>query len=118
MEVLREIHLVIAFLAGLCALIFSWNAMGRRVVNAVVALQFLVGLALAGWMGAARLPLPPAIWVHLGIAVLVLAAYGVAIGAGRRTGGRTRALIFSVVGLVLILLNIWFGYHIYMTGGV
>jgi hypothetical protein len=116
MEVLLEIHLVVAFLAALCALVFSWNAIGRRVVNAVVGLQFLVGLAVAGSMGAAHVALPPVVWLHLVIALLVLGAYGMAMRAGKRAGGATRALVLSIAGLVLIFVNIWLGWH--MTGQV
>jgi hypothetical protein len=112
MSVVLEVHLVLAFLAGLCALIFSWTANGRRVVNAVVALQFLVGLALAALLGAKHVALPPAVWLHLLVALAALAAYGLAIRAGRRAGGASQALILSIIGLVLIVLNITMGLHL------
>jgi hypothetical protein len=116
MDVILEIHLVLAFLAALCAVVFSWNALGRRVVGAVVGLQFLVGLVAAGVMGASHMTLPPQVWLHLVIAILVLAAYGMASGASRRAGGANRALLLSIVGLVLLFLNIWIGLH--MAGKV
>jgi hypothetical protein len=109
MDVILEIHLVLAFLAALCGIVFSWNALGRRVVSAVVGLQFLMGLVVAGAMGANHIPLPPEVWVHLVIALLVLGAYGMAAGASRRAGGANRALVLSIVGLVLLFLNIWIG---------
>ena len=111
MNVILEIHLVLAFLAALCAVVFSWNASGRRVVNAVVALQFIMGLVVAGVMGANHMMLPPSLWLHSLVALAVLAAYGLAMGAGKRAGGARRAMIFSIVGLVLILLNIYLGMH-------
>lgn len=112
MSVIIEIHLVLAFLAALCAVVFSWTALGRRVVNAVVALQFIMGLIVAGTLGANHVPLPPQVWLHLVIALVVLACYGMAIGASRRAGGATRALVFSIAGLVLLLLNIWIGLQV------
>jgi quinol-cytochrome oxidoreductase complex cytochrome b subunit len=112
MSVIVEIHFVLAFLAALCALVFSWTALGRRVVNAVVGLQFLMGLIVAGVLGANHEPLPPQTWLHLAIAVLVLGAYGMAIRAGRRAGGASRAMIFSIAGLVLLLLNVWIGMNV------
>lgn len=116
MDVILEIHLVVAFLAALCAIVFSWNTRGRRVVNAVVALQFIVGLVAAGIMGANHEALPGQIWLHLVVALLALGAYGAAIGAGRRAGGASRAMVFSILGLVLVFANIWLGIH--MAGRV
>jgi len=109
MTVVLEIHLVLAFLAALCALVFSWTPGGRRVVNAVVALQFLVGVALAAVMGANHENLPPVLWLHLLIALAVLAAYGMAMRFGKRAGGSATALILSSIGLLLILVNILIG---------
>lgn len=116
MDVILEIHLVLAFLAALCAVVFSWNTMGRRVVTAVVTLQFIMGLAVAGVMGASHMTLPPQVWLHLLVALAVLGLYGAAMGAGKRPGGNTRALILSLAGLVLLFVNIWLGWH--MAGRV
>jgi hypothetical protein len=112
------IHLVLAFLAALCAIVFSWTANGRRVVNAVVALQFLVGLVLAAIMGASHQTIPPQVWLHLLVGVLILASYGMAMRFGKRAGGATLALVFSLVGIALIVLNIVLGWRIAMPGGV
>jgi len=114
LPIVLEIHLVIAFLAVLCAVVFSWTPLGRRVVNAVVALQFLVGLSAAGIMGASHVALPPPIWGHLLIAVLALACYGMAMRFGKQAGGATRALLFSIAGLVLIVLNVVMGWRMAM----
>ena len=116
MKVVLEIPLVVAFLLVLCAIIFSWNVPGRRVVNAVAALQFLVGLLVAGMMGAAHQPLPPQVWLHIILAVLILGAYGMAMRFGKRAGSGGAALAFSVIGLALVLLNIYLGWQ--MAGGV
>jgi len=111
MSILTEIHQVVAFLAVLCAIIFSWNPNGRRVVSAVVALQFLLGLAVAGVMGAQHLAPPPSLWEHLALAVAILACYGLAMRFGKQAGGAVRALAFSVAGLLLVLLNVYLGLH-------
>ncbi len=116
MSVVIEIHLVLAFLVALCALVFSWTPNGRRVVNAVVALQFLMGLVVVAMMGANHLPIPPPIWLHLLVAVAILACYGVAMRAGKRAGGATLALTLSILGIVLIVINILIGLHVAMPG--
>lgn len=112
MQVVVDIHLAVAFLAALCALVFSWSPTGRRVVNAVVALQVIVGLVLAGVLGASHTPLPPTVWLHLIIALAIMACYGAAMRAGKQEGGSTRALLLSIAGLVLILINIALGMHV------
>jgi len=109
MSVVLEIHLVLAFLLVLCALIFSWTPNGRRVVNAVAGLQFITGLIVAGMMGANHEVLPPMVWLHLIIALAILAAYGLAMRAGKRAGAGQTALIYSIAGLVLVIANILMG---------
>ncbi|MBV8637798.1 MAG: hypothetical protein JO322_06905 [Candidatus Eremiobacteraeota bacterium] len=116
MSVVLEIHLVVAFLLALCAIIFSWNQQGRRVVNAVAALQFIVGLVVAGMLGASHVPLPPQVWLHIIAALLILACYGMAMRFGKRAGGSGTAMAFSVAGLLLVLYNIYLGWT--MAGGV
>lgn len=116
MKIVLEIHLVVAFLLVLCALIFSWNVSGRRVVNAVAVLQFLVGLAVAGMMGAAHMMLPPPVWIHIILALAIMACYGMAMRFGKRAGSSNLAVVFSVLGLLLVLANVYLGWH--MAGGV
>jgi uncharacterized membrane protein YcaP (DUF421 family) len=116
MEVLLEIHLVVAFLAALCAVVFSWNALGRRVVTAVVTLQFIIGLVLAGTLGSTLATLGAAIWIHLAVGIVVLGLYGMAMGAAKRPGGSNRALLFSIAGMLLIFFNVYLGWH--MAGKV
>ncbi len=116
MSVVLEVHLVVAFLLALCAIIFSWNAQGRRVVNAVAALQFVTGLIVAGILGASRVPLPPRVWFHIVAAVLILACYGVSLRFSKRAGGNGTAMAFSIAGLLLVLYNVYVGWS--MAGGV
>jgi hypothetical protein len=112
MSVLLETHLVVAFLLAFCAIIFSWNPAGRRVVNAVAGLQILIGIALAATMGMSRIPLPPSVWIHLLIALLIMASYGFAMRAGKRAGGANKGLLFAIAGLVLIVVNIAYGWKL------
>jgi hypothetical protein len=112
MTVLLETHLVVAALAALCAIIFSWTPNGRRVVNAVVALQFLLGVVIAATFGMNHEALPPMTWLHLVIALVILACYGLAMRFGKRAGGASIALAFSIAGLLLVLLNIYLGVHL------
>lgn len=113
MSVVLEIHLVVAFLLALCALVFSWEMRGRRVVNAVAGLQFVLGLVVAGMFGASHQPLPPQLWLHIVIALLILAAYGMAVRLGKRAGGASASLIASIVGILLVFTNIYIGMHMY-----
>jgi hypothetical protein len=118
MSVVLEIHLVLAFLVALCAVVFSWTPNGRRVVNAVVVLQFVMGLVVAAVMGASHITIPAAVWLHLLVAILILACYGMAMRAGKRAGGATPALTFSVIGIALIVINIVMGWRIAMPGAM
>lgn len=112
MNVLHEIHLVVAFLLAFCAIIFNWNPSGRRVVNAVAGLQVLVGVVLAVFMGVSHDPMPPSIWIHIIVAVVIMACYGIAIRSDKRAGGGARALMYAIVGLVLIAANIFYGWKL------
>ncbi|HUA09653.1 MAG TPA: GerMN domain-containing protein [Candidatus Acidoferrales bacterium] len=114
LQAVLEIHLVVAFLTALCAVVFSWTTNGRRVVNAVAALQFLLGLTLAGVMGASHVPLPPEIWLHIAIALAILAAYGMSMRIGKRAGGATLGLVLAVIGILLIATNIVIGWRMVM----
>ena len=111
MAVVLEIHLVVAFLLALCALIFSWNASGLRVVTVVATLQFVLGLIAAGMFGASHVPMPPQLWVHIVLAVVILGVYGMAQGMAKRAGRRGASLALGVTGIVLIVMNILLGWH-------
>jgi len=42
----------------------------------------------------------------------VMACYGVALRIGKQAGGANRALLVSILGLALLLINIFLGVHI------
>lgn len=113
LSVILEIHLVVAFLLALCALIFSWEPRGLRVVNVVAGLQLLLGLVVAGLFGAGHRAMPPGLWLHIAIALLIVGAYGGAMRFSKRAGGRSAALGLGILGIVLIFWNIYLGLHMY-----
>jgi hypothetical protein len=109
MNLLIDTHFIVAFLVALCALVFSWNSMGRRVMNAVAGLQLLIGLILAGVLGARHTPLSPLTLVHLLCAVGVLVIYVLAKRLGDRPGGERIGLILGALGVILVFVTIALG---------
>ena len=112
MSVLLETHLVVAFLLGFCAVIFTWNPAGRRVVNAVAGLQVLVGIVLAAAMGMGHIPIPSSVWIHLFVAVMIMACFGMAIRNDKRAGSGNAGLLFALGGLALIVVNLAYGWKL------
>ncbi|HTX59538.1 MAG TPA: hypothetical protein VMH02_07630 [Verrucomicrobiae bacterium] len=111
MEVTREIHFVVGFLVGLCALFFSWNSRGRRVMNVLLGIQVLIGLALAGSFGMSHVPLPPGIWGHVAFGLAGLVAYAFARRIGDRPGGGRAGLALSLIGLLCVAATLYVGWH-------
>jgi hypothetical protein len=115
-SIVSTIHFVLAFLVLLCALVFSWNSRGRRVMNAVLGLQILCGIAYAGTLGMQHIPMPPAVGSHIAGAFVALAAYIFARRLGDRPGGERLGLVLSIVGLLCICATLFLGLH--MAGQV
>ena len=116
MSVVLEIHYAIAFLVVLCAVIFSWTSMGRRVMNVVVGLQILVGLLLAAIMGAQHMAMPPGLWLHILLALGAAAAYGFARRIGDSAVGATQGLALSVIGLMCVVAAFAIGLRLHNVG--
>jgi hypothetical protein len=116
-NIVLEIHLVVAFLVILLAVFLGWAQMGRRVMAAVIGLQVLIGLIVAGMLGASHVPLPPAVWSHVIGGLLAMFAYIFArrIADQGKTG---IALALSAVGLLLVLATAWLGLHMVYPGKV
>ncbi len=110
-----DIHFLLAFLVALCVLVFSWNAMGRRVVNGVLGLQVLVGLVVAGMFGANHTPLPKDAPLHIAAALVALVCYGAASAAGKRGAARA-ALLLSIAGLLCVGVALAYGLQMYFHG--
>ncbi|MHB8364005.1 MAG: hypothetical protein ACYDEK_05445 [Vulcanimicrobiaceae bacterium] len=116
MEIVLEIHLVVAFLVVLFALALGWVPLGRRVMVAVIGLQVLIGAIVAGMLGASHHALPPAIWPHVAAALLAMFAYILARRIGERSTSHTAPALLGALGLALILVTVWLGWH--MAGRV
>lgn len=113
---LGDIHFVLAFLVALCVLVFSWNALGRRVVNVVLGVQFLAGIGVVADHAMHRETLPPGTALHVAGAFVALALYGLASRIGRRPGGATAALGLSIAGLLVIAATIYAGMRMFFAG--
>ena len=108
--VIEQIHLAFAFLVLLCALLLGWVQLGRRVMIALIGVQFLIGLIYAGMLGKAT---PPEVLWHALGAVLATVAYV----AGRRLGDRSTSpavpIVLSLVGLALLVGTAYVGLHMH-----
>lgn len=114
MSIALEVHLGFAFFVFLLALFVGWVQMGRRVMIAVLGIQVLIGAVVYAWAGAAHMPLPQTLWVHIVGALLAMFAYI----AGRRLYDRSPqkiapAVAMSLLGFILIVLTIWYGTELY-----
>jgi len=98
-QYILDAHFIVAALVILCAFVFSWNTMGRRVMVAVTGLQFLVGLVVAGVFH----PASPVIWLHISGALAAMFAYIFARRLGEEPGKGTLAVALSMLGLLLAL---------------
>ncbi|HTU82250.1 MAG TPA: hypothetical protein VMF61_08980 [Candidatus Acidoferrales bacterium] len=116
MTFVSSFHFLMAFLVALCALVFSWNAMGRRVVSVVLGIQILVGLALAGTFAAAHRTFPSVIGLHVGAALGAAVCYGIAGAMGRRAGRARGAVVFAILGLLLVAVAVGYGMNMYFHG--
>ena len=116
MSMVLEIHLVFAFLVLLCALVFSWNSLGQRVMGAVLGAQILIGVIAVGMLGKGVSALAPSIWWHLAVAIAALLAYMLARRLGDRPGGKLAGIALGALGLVLVIVGLYIGLH--MAGRV
>ncbi len=114
MNIALEVHFGFAFFVLLVALFVGWVQMGRRTMSGVIGLQILIGIVVAAWAGAARVPLPRTLWIHILGALIALFAYI----AGRRIYDRSpknvaAAVGMSLLGFVFVVLTIWYGTQLY-----
>jgi hypothetical protein len=112
MEFAVELHFVVAFLVAICALAFSWNSRGRRVMNVVLGVQTLLGIVVAGLHVVSHEPLPPSVWWHVGAALVALAAYGTARRLGDRPNGAAAATALSLLGIVAVAASMVLGVRV------
>lgn len=110
MGVVLEIHLVIAYLVLLLALTIGWIQRGRRMMDAVLGLQMLLGVIVA-----VTLRPPPIVSAHILLALGAMAAYMV----GKRVADRGPShipLLMSALGLLLVVSTIWLGLRMVGAG--
>lgn len=113
MGIALEIHLGFAFFVFLTALFVGWVQMGRRVMAAVIGIQVLIGVVVAALAGAAHIPLPGTLWIHIAGALIAMFAYII----GRRVFDRSRgnvipAVALSLLGFIFIILTIAYGFSL------
>ncbi|MBV8489323.1 MAG: hypothetical protein JO199_02245 [Candidatus Eremiobacteraeota bacterium] len=113
MTFVTDMHFLAGFLVALCAIVFSWNALGRRVINAVLGLQILIGLVALSMHLSGHEPVVPALGWHVAGALAAALCYGAASAVGRRAGGGGVSLGFSIVGLVLVLATMTLGMRMF-----
>jgi hypothetical protein len=110
-SIVATIHFVLAFLVLLCAIVFSWNSRGRRVINAVLGIQVLCGFVYAVPL-VVQGALPPMVWTHVGGSLAALLAFGFARRLGDRPGGASTGLALSIAGLLCVCATIYLGFHV------
>jgi uncharacterized membrane protein len=99
---LLTVHLWVAFVVALVAVLGVWRRSDRRIALYVVTLQILIGIALV--TQGLRAPS-----IHYGLAVLGWAGYMAANAVGRRPTRHTLALAIAGVSSLLILCAYFFG---------
>jgi hypothetical protein len=100
-----EVHLGVAFLVVLLAVVIGWVQLGRRVMVAILGLQVLIGAVVAAFIR------PPVLVVwHILAALLAMGAYIAARRIGEKERGVPAAGAFSALGLLLIGATIWLGW--------
>lgn len=113
MSIALEVHLGFAFFVVLTGLFVGWVQMGRRVMAGIIGIQLLIGVVVSAWAGITHYPLPGTLWIHIAGALLAMFAYI----AGRRLFDRAPqkplpAVGMSLLGFVLLLLTIAYGFHL------
>ena len=116
MSIALEVHFGFAFFVLLAAVLVGWVQMGRRVMSGFIGIQVLIGIVVAAWFGAARVPLPGVLWIHVLAALLAMFAYI----AGRRiydkTGKALPAIGMSLIGFALLILTAAYGLRMVYGG--
>jgi hypothetical protein len=99
---LLTVHLWVAFVVALVAVLGVWRRSDRRIALYVVTLQILIGIILV----AQGLRAPS---IHYALAILGWAGYMVANALARRANRQTLALAIAGVSSLFILCAYFFG---------
>ena len=107
--IIDEVHLVVAFLVLLCAIILGWVQTGRRVMAAIIGLQVLIGIVYAAMLGPALQSVGPRIAEHILGAFLAMGAYIIGRRLGANANSRVVPILLSALGLLLALCTAYLG---------
>ena len=109
LTVVDTIHWSFAFLILLCAFTLGWIQLGRRVMLALVGIQFIIGLVYLGMIGAGAAALGGRLWLHILGWLLATIAYALGSRAGRSSRSKVVPALLSFIGLVLLVTTAWVG---------
>ncbi len=107
---LLNVHLGVAFVVAVLAVVAVWRRPERRITLYAVTLQILLGIGLL--FEGLRAPS-----VHYALAVLGFAGYMVAGAISKRPDRGRVALAISGISSLLILDAFYIGMHAVKTGG-
>ncbi len=109
LTVVDTIHWSFAFLILLCAFTLGWIQLGRRVMLALVGIQFIIGIVYLGLIGTGAAALGGRLWMHILGWLLATVAYALGSRAGRSSSSKAVPILLSLIGLVLLLTTAWVG---------
>lgn len=109
LTLIDTIHWAFAFLIILFALLLGWMQLGRRVMLALVGIQFLIGIAYLGMLGAGAAALGSRLWLHVIGWLLATAAYAIGSRIGRTSASKVVPILLSAIGLILLVVTAYLG---------
>ena len=113
LSIVDAIHLSLAFLIILCAVVLGWIQLGQRLMTALIGLQVLVGVIYATVLGGALKTIGGHIGEHILGALLAMTAYIAARRFGANTTSRIVPIVLAAIGLLLVLLTAYLGLKMY-----
>jgi hypothetical protein len=96
------VHLVLGIVVALCAVLFVWVRIGRRITLYALTLQILLGIGLI--IGGLRAPSP-----HYALAVLAWAGYMYANALGKKEGQGKNVMVVTILSSVMVVLAAYIG---------
>jgi hypothetical protein len=112
-SIVDAVHLSLAFLIILCAVVLGWIQLGQRLMTALIGLQVLVGITYAAVLGSALKTVGGHIVEHVLGALLAMGAYIVARRLGANSTSRTVPIVLAAIGLLLVILTAYLGLKMY-----
>ena len=100
---LVDVHFVFAFMVALCAVVFSWTPLGRRVAAVVLTLGLLTGLGLILRHSILHEPVQALTALHAFESFLALVFYASAVVADTRGANRWIGTALGLLGALTVL---------------